>query len=196
MYDFFGAKIWSDYDRPGRETRAVFSDWKLLTDEQNFCYITQHVMLFTAKELKKRQGELEWRVKRDEPSEQLPSASTGLTVRNTEAKQPSAQVHIPVPTDTIIAFGDDGKNEIWRRETNKWVYWEKSRDCGYWYACVKAYSNIYIIGGRRRLEDSFQTDIYDISKEQWSKGPQLNVARLGLRSRQLLIPWPVFFRKF
>ena len=26
MYDFYGAIIWSDYDRPGRETRVVLQD--------------------------------------------------------------------------------------------------------------------------------------------------------------------------
>ena len=139
--------------------------------------------------MKKRQGELELRVnKEDAPAKQLSSTSTGLTVRNTEAKQPSAQVHISVPTDTIIAFGSSGKNEIWRRGTNKWTKWEKDRDCGQWYACVKAHSTIYIIGGMRGGEMfSPETDIYDISKEEWSKGPRLETRRLELCSKPFQI---------
>ena len=147
-----------------------------------FSNINQTWLLFAANELKKRQGELELRVnKKDAPAEQLSSTSIGLTVRNTELKQPSAQVHIPVPTDTIIAFGEHGKNEIWRRGTNKWTKWGKGKNCGQWYACVKAHSNIYIIGGWKR--EQAETDIYDISKEEWSKGPRLKTARLELCSR-------------
>ena len=94
-----------------------------------------------------------------------------------------------VPTDTIIAFGNNGNNEIWRRGTNKWTEWEKGRDCGRGYACVKAHSNIYIIGGERKGQPySPETDIYDISKEQWSKGPQLNVARLDVQRFRTSLP--------
>ena len=137
-----------------------------------FCKIffaLEFLYLFTANELKKRLA-----VKMTETVPTSPSTSTAQLFRK---KHERVQT-IPVPTDTIIAFGDDGKNEIWRSGTNKWTEWEKGRDCGYWYACVKAHSNIYIIGGRRGVEDSTETDIYDISKEQWSKGPQLKVARL------------------
>ena len=120
----------------------------------------------------------------DASAKQLSSTSTGLTVRNTEAKQPSAQVHIPAPTDTIIAFGEFGNNEIWRRGKNKWTEWEKGRNCGKSYACVKAHSNIYIIGGIRGELHFTETYIYDISKEQWSKGPRLKTGRLELCYRQ------------
>ena len=95
---------------------------------------------------------------------------------------PSEQSNIPAPTDTIIAFGQSGTNEIWRNGTNKWTKWEKGRDCGRWYACVKAHSNIYIIGGRRWGEwYSPDTDLYDIAREQWSMGPQLKVGRLDVQ---------------
>ena len=112
---------------------------------------------------------------------------TAPTVRNRvfqAANVPTVQSNIPVPTDTIIAFGDCGNNEIWRRGTNKWTEWEKGRDCEQWYACVKAHSNIYIIGGWRGEQwYSSETDIYDISTEQWSKGPQLKTGRLEILSR-------------
>ena len=111
-----------------------------------------------------------------------PSTSTAPTARDrVETNVPSVQSNIPVPTDTIIAFGNRGKNEIWRRGTNKWTEWEEDRDCGHSYACVKAHSNIYIIGGwRRGLSYSPETDIYDISREEWAKGPQLKVGRLDV----------------
>ena len=141
-------------------------------NEYGFFEITS---LFTAEALKKRIGE-ELNVKRAvAPAKQAPSTFTGLFVRNEPEKEPT----IPVPTETIIAFGDSGKNEIWRRGTNKWTKWEMGRDCGKWFACVKAHSNIYLIGGWRGEEQySTETDTYDMAGEQWSKGPQLNEARL------------------
>ena len=53
-----------------------------------------------------------------------------------------------VPIQTIMAFGDRRKTEIWTRETNKWTDWRKGIDCGHLYACVKAHSNIYFIDWR------------------------------------------------
>ena len=112
----------------------------------------------------------------DAPS---PSISTAAAVTDREAANvPSEQSNIRVPTDTIIAFGLWWKNEIWKSGTNKWTKWKKVRNCGERYACVKAHSNIYFIGGKRGGEDSTETVIHDISKEKWSKGPQLKVGRL------------------
>ena len=110
------------------------------------------------------------------------STSTTELVRKETETEPT----ISAPTDTIIAFGNDGKNEIWRRETNMWTKWTKGIDCGWGYACVKAQSNIFILGGLRGGEISTETDIYDIPKEEWSKGPQLKVARLDVLFRQPL----------
>ena len=93
-----------------------------------------------------------------------------------------------VPTDTIIAFGDDGKNEIWRSGTKDWKTWGKGRDFGKQYACVKAHTNICIIGGWREGTISPETDIYDVSKEQWLKGPQLNKARLDVQRFRTSLP--------
>ena len=172
-------------------------------------------MLFTAQELKKRQGEPNFLiVKRNEaPAKQTPSTSTAELVRNNPEKEPtlpvptdapspstsiattvrdrgaanvpSVQLNIPVPTDTIIAFGEYGKNEIWRTAENEWTKWAKGKDCGWGYACVRAHSTIYIIGGCRGLNNSPETDIYDISREEWSKGPRLNVPRLDAYIKQL-----------
>ena len=112
-----------------------------------------------------------------------PSTSTAPTVGDrVAANVPSVQSNIPVPTDTIIAFSDRGKNEILRKGTNKWIEWEEDRECGWWHVCVKAHLSIYFIGGTRGGQPySSETDIYDISKEQWSKGPQLNVGRLDVQ---------------
>ena len=158
-----------------------------MTNELNFSDISQLVLLVTAKELKKRQWTPELKVKRtDVPAKESRSTRYAQLVRNTKAKKQNALLKFPVPTDTIIAFGDDGKNQIWRRGTNTWTKWEKGRDCGIAYACVKAHSKIYIIGGYRGSQYySTETDIYDISKEQWSKGPQLNVGRLDFFRQQL-----------
>ena len=111
-----------------------------------------------------------------------PFTPTASTVRDTVAAiNPSVKLNIPVPTDTIIAFGDCGMNEIWRSGTNKWTKREKGRDCGWRYVCVKAHSNIFIIGGVRGGQPySSETDIYDISKKEWSKGPQLKTGRLEI----------------
>ena len=113
-------------------------------------------------------------------TETVPTSSSTSTAQLFRKKHERVQT-IPVPTDTIIAFGYRGKNEIWRRGTNKWTKWEEDRDCGHSYACAKAHSNIYIIGGRRGVKDSPETDIYDIYREEWSKGPQLKVARLDVQ---------------
>ena len=134
------------------------------------------LFFFTANELKKRLA-----AETTESVPISPSTSTAATVKERVATHgPSEQSNIPVPTDTIIAFGHFG-NEIWRRGTNKWTKWAKGKDCGWGYACVKAHSNIYILGGERGGEDSTETDIYDISREEWSKGPQLKVARLDVQ---------------
>ena len=129
-------------------------------------------------------------VQTDAPS---PSTSTAPPIGDRVAVNvPSVQLNIPVPTDTIIAFGHFGNNEIWRRGTNKWTKWTKGRYCGVLYACVKAHSNIYILGGWSEGEDSTETDIYDISKEEWLKGPQLKVGRLDVQLfRQFLYLSPV-----
>ena len=128
--------------------------------------------MFTAEELKKRQGEEVLKVEREDKP----------------AKKSNVQWDSPVPTDTIIAFGDYGKTEILRSATNKWTMWQKGRDCGSEYACVKVLSNIYTIGGRRGKQwYSKETDIYDISRQKWSKGPPLKVGRLELCSLPVLL---------
>ena len=166
--------------------------------------------MLTVEELERRLGEELNVGREDAPANQLPSTSTAQTVGNAPESEPSllvsivapspftrttaptvrdtvaainpsVQVNSPVPaTHTIIAFGDRGNNEIWRRGTNKWTKWEKGRDCGKWFACVKAHSNIFTLGGLRGGEISTETDVYDIFKEEWSKGPQLNIGRLDL----------------
>ena len=130
------------------------------------CRYQCYSFFFTANELKKRLA-----AETTESVPTSPSTSTAAAGKDRVATNgPNEQSNIPVPTDTIIAFGEYGNNE---------TKWAKGIDCGWGYACVKAHSTIYIIGGERGGQDySSETDIYDISKKTWLKGPRLNETRL------------------